>query len=212
VLRAALQFQTRRRKQMPKTFPLTITVDGKERLIEVPPSDHLVIMPMPLFNMPSFLESKKSGPGIPLIGIQTIHFGADPQQLLSRYKADRVGTIVHFDPLSFARMLAKIAYCTVVAELGYDALEEVYVLPTIRGETDDLGTWVGSGGEATPPGAPDVLHSAMYSVLEKEESRVLIVVLKLFANSPAPAYVVVTGRPSADAATRIGKKMQEVTL
>jgi hypothetical protein len=194
-VRTALNFKTRRPKDRPKTLPLVVTIQGKEQTIQVPPNKHLVVFPFPLFKMPGYLEGRPAQPGIPVGGFVSIHFGPHPQKLMAEFKADKVGVELKLDPLAFARMLAKIAHCTVVAELGADALAENFVLPAIRGESEDLGRWVGSGGDATPPTPSEITHSAIYSVYSRNTESVLIVLLKLFANTPAPAYAVVVGRP-----------------
>jgi hypothetical protein len=195
-VRAALGFPTRRPKDMPKTFPLLITVNGQESTIQVPAAESLVVLPFPLFGLPGFIAGIAPKAGIGINGFVNVHFGADPQILMARYGAEKVGMVLRVDSIAFARMLAKIAYCTVVGELGYDALSENFVLAAIRGESNDLGTWVGSGGDATPPTMLNVQHSAIYSIYEKEGQRVLTVFIKLFSNSPAPAYAIVLGRPA----------------
>jgi hypothetical protein len=195
-VRAALGFKTRRPQDMPKTLPLFITVNGQERTVQVPAAESLVVLPFPMFRMPGFVEGRTPKAGIDINGFVNVHFGADSQMLMTRYHAEKVGVVVRVDSMALARMLAKIAYCTVVGELGYAALSENFVLSAIRGESDDLGTWVGSGQDATPPTPPNVQHSAIYSIYEKQGQRVLIVLIKLFSNSPAPAYAVVIGRPA----------------
>lgn len=195
-LRAALSFKTRRPRDMPKTVPLWVTQNGRESVLQVPPAESLAVLPFPIFELPGFCVGREPKPGITICSFVNVHFGANPQQLLARYGAEKVGVVLRVDSLAFARMVAKIAYCTVVGELGYGALDQNYVLPAIVGSSDDLGTWVGAAEGPTQPMPQEIQHSVTYSIYEKANQRILGVGVKLFSNTAAPAYLVVLGRPA----------------
>ena len=97
-------------------------------------------------------------------------------------------------------MLAKIAYGCAVMAVGCDLgrLEDVYVLPAILGEADDVGRWV--GGTNDRAAVVSDLHDVKFSVVDGD----LLVNVRLFVQFNAPEYVVVVGRTSYKSVTELG--------
>jgi hypothetical protein len=193
-LRAGLSFNTRRPQNIPKNVPLLVTTAGRENTVQVPPAESMLALILPSFDPPGYPLGRESKTGIHLRGFVHIQFGAHPQELLNRHSVEKVGTWKRVDAAAFARMLAKIAYCTVVAELGFDAIARNYVLPAIRGDSDDLGSWIGTIDNLTPPTPADVQHSVIFGIMEKGDEHLLYAGVKLFSNTQAPAYLVILGR------------------
>jgi len=48
---------------------------------------------------------------------------------------------------SFARLVAKIAYGTIIMKFGLAAIEKAFVVPAIFGQRDDIGRCIGCDGE-----------------------------------------------------------------
>ena len=196
-VRAALSFKTRRPKEMPTTFPLLVTRNGVEEKLEVPFRDQLIILPLPLYAEPAFIKPYDYAKGIAVTGIQTVRFGDQPEELLKRHNAEKVALETRLDHNLFARLLAKIAYSLAVAELGSENIGLVYVLPTIFGNMEQCGRWVGSSDKVLTPESPDIQHASTvqtYRMSDDKEARsIIVVLLKLFANVPSPGYVVIVG-------------------
>jgi hypothetical protein len=127
--------------------------------------------------------------------------GPSIEDIGGRLSAQRVSFTATFQPVgAFARLLAKIAYGCAVAAVGCDLsrFEEVYVLPAILSETDDIGRYVGGMGNDVPPPEPDLHYIKYY--LEGGDLRLHV---RLFARFSAPEYVVVVGRVPYEAVTEL---------
>lgn len=186
------------RKGLPTEIALLKTTNGEERSALVDPSKHPVVLTLPIFDkVPGFIEKREPTPGIGVKGLQIMRFGRDPAELVQEHGADKIGILQKIDRVAFARMIAKIAYCTIVYNYGLDCLREIYVLDVIRGLKDDLGTWVFSSEDATPEdttGALHAIHYATHSDPENPSDNGVLVYIKLFANTPSIAYGVLVGR------------------
>ncbi|MES2672349.1 MAG: hypothetical protein V4673_18270 [Pseudomonadota bacterium] len=197
LVRAALSFQTRRPKKMPTKFPLLITQGGVERKIDVPLEEHLVILPLPLYQEPSFIKPYNYKNGIALTGVQTLRFGPSPEDLLKKYAAEKVGFDFLLNHNIFARLLAKIAYSLAVAELGLEKIGKAYVLPIILGDMTEAGRWIGTSDEVLVPESADTQHTSnILTCIASDElgdKSIIIALIRLFANVPSPRYIVVVG-------------------
>ena len=199
--RTALGLRTRRRNNAPKTFPLGIIKDGREKIIDVAVSEHCVVLPLPLFEPPAFMENNIPKPsrnykeGIGLTGLVTVWL-SDREQIRKRYNADEIFVEHKLDHLSFARMLAKIGYCQAIAQFGLDAIQEAYVLPAILGERNDIGRWVGSTDTVLTPeiGVGHQIHAEKWERVNHGNSQELIIAyIHLFSHLHSPLYTVIVG-------------------
>ena len=202
--RAALGLRTRRKKQRPKTFPLTVEVGGKARDIQVPAEDQWVPLIFPLFAPPAFLTRQPYRGGISIDGVSVADRGGGKaiEDLDRRYGEGRWGFRLEYEPVAFARMIAKVAYGFAVGRVGLDEIEDAYVLPAILGERQDVGRWVGCdvGGETL--NNEDGLHEIGLVL----RGQMLHVVVRLFAQFGAEEYRVIVGRVSDKAATALRQK------
>lgn len=202
-MRTFLGFQTRRSKDVPNTFPLGLVKDGKEEIVHVPVTDHLIVLLLPLFKPPAFLDNRvfkknrEYKEGIELTAIETVWF-SDPEKIRQHYQADRIFVVQKVDHIAFAQMLGKIAYCLTVAEFGLDAIEEAYVLPAILGKSNDIGQWVGSSDD-TLAAAPGVSHTAQVQTYRWPDPNnpdgFILALIRLFSHVPSPGYMIIVGRP-----------------
>lgn len=203
-MRTALGFQTRRKKERPATFKLGIVKGDRETIIDVPVGDHWVVLPMPLYHPPAYIDNqifnkgREYREGIALVGVNVIWF-SNPEEVRRRFNADRIFVVEKVDHIAFAQMLGKVAYCLAVAELGLDAIEEAYILPSILGKSSDLGQWVGSMADALGA-APGVEHTTQITTYRKErpapseQGSIIIAYIRVFSHAPSPFYTVVVGR------------------
>lgn len=79
--------------------------------------------------------------GVRVGGVATYSIGGSVEDLLAKLGVKSIKVSEKLDPTSFARMLAKIAYAGAVAQ-GARFVGKPYVLPGIRGESEDIGKWV----------------------------------------------------------------------
>ena len=192
VLRTALNLPTRRPKERPKTFPLTITKGEEQLTIEVPIHDHLAVMILPIFAPPAYLDGRPYEEGVTITGVVRIQVGGPPLKELTKIYGTRTFSVTaRWHGNCFERMLAKIAYGFAVAFFGINNFEEVYVIPAILGKKNDVGRWVGCADDIKLD-VGKYLHHIDLSAINRE----VIVRVKLFAIFDVPEYLVVVGRVS----------------
>jgi hypothetical protein len=112
----------------------------------------------------------------------------------------------HLDPMLYARMLAKIAYCHTIDQIGLSFAP--FVLPLINGdEPADASYLVGgcaeefpqAGGTVPPPG--NTLHEIGFvpppEPCPGATPAMIVVRIRLFSKYGAPAHYVVVGERSS---------------
>ena len=124
-----------------------------------------------------------------------MHFaGPPPEDVGRRLGAKKLRWTTNYLGHAFPRLIAKIAYAFVVADVGLTGIEAAYVLPAILGEADDIGRWFGCDKMEFITN-PRYLHGVTMQVINRE----VIVRVRLFVNSHTPEYIVVVGRLTPDA-------------
>jgi hypothetical protein len=195
--RVAANFPTRRPKERPDLLPLEIERDGKYETVQIAASDHPGFLDLPLLAPPGVLVARPPTRGVMIQGHERLLFGKHPGEVLKQLGASAMQATFNWDVTAFAKLLAKIAYGMAVAELGVQPLEQIKVLPLIRGEADDASTWIGSEvfrlriEEKRPTHA-----AALMRVPDPGEkfADLLCAQVKLFAPSGATGYRVVLRR------------------
>jgi len=190
VPRVALNFPTRRKKQRPKKFKFAIIKSGQQEVVEVPIHEHFAIMVLPISESPAYLSRKHYKKGVNLIGTVAVQVGGPSvKKIMNRYNTKKLSIKVVWHGNCFERMLAKIAYGFSVANIGIENIEEIYILPAIMGEKDDVGYWVGTAKD-THLEVGRFLHCIEVEIINGE----IIVRIKLFSLFNVPEYLVVVGR------------------
>ncbi len=92
-------------------------------------------------------------------------------------------------PDDFGRLLAKIAYCQVLTALDLGDFRPL-ILPYITGKKSNLSYLVGSIG-GVPEGENGYRLTTMYA--ERGQDLILLVEVRLYANTHAPTYQVIVG-------------------
>lgn len=185
-------FQSRSKYQSAaQTQSVRVVRDGIDSEIELPLEEAPVMLFFPQFAPPGRVTGKRVT-GIDLTGVAAVCFGPSPEDVGRRLEAEGVTLeSSHYEPVAFARMLAKIGFATAYAEGALTRIDEPCpVIPAILGEADDVGYWVGTmiGAYHKYPG---LLHRvALHEDLERE---LLVAEVQLFASSGAPSYGVVLG-------------------
>ena len=180
-------------KDAAKTEPLMVVKDGKEQTIELPLEEYPILLPFLIFSPPAITFSSEYTNGIRLIGQATISFGPNPEDVLRKFGASQIKITPRKSyPVSFARMLAKITYSYAFAEGAINALEgDSVVLPSILGERDEIGLWVGMVDKSIKS-SKGLLHRLV--LIEDRKQNLLIAEVQLFADSQTPNYCVILGK------------------
>jgi len=129
----------------PTTAPLLIDRgDGGYVSVEVPVKDYPVLVHFVEFLRPAHLDTRPYAGGIDISGHRMIQVaGPDPKDVGQRLGAKRMRWVATHESHSLPRLIAKIAYTILVADVGLDGIEVAYVLPAILGQSQNIGRWVG---------------------------------------------------------------------
>lgn len=192
-VRVLRKIQSRKKHEgAPLTERLRFTRNGVSETVVLPIERFPILLHFPTFVPPRFLTGGQNS-GIDVTGVVTISFGPRPnvvarelgaQELLLESRGDR--------PVPFARMIAKIGYAMAFAVGALNRLEGPSpVIPSILGEVDDIGRWVGT---LTDPirRYPELLHRI--AIREDRERRFLLAEVQLFSDSETPSYGVILGQ------------------
>ncbi|MGB7923306.1 MAG: hypothetical protein WCF57_08680 [Pyrinomonadaceae bacterium] len=197
-LRHSLNFPSRRKnKRKNIKLPMeVITRGGEVKNIEVSPEDYYPIIALPVFRPPAYISKEKYDGGIEMIGYVTVPPKRSLEKIVGELDAKEVAIYSLRWPKAWARMFAKIAYALAVREYGLDRLnrEDIYVLSSILGKTNDVGMWVGCVEEQVFSG--DQYKEQLAGLWLKDGE--IHVVIKLFSwLNIVPEYHVVVGKLSS---------------
>lgn len=183
--RAAMKLRTRRKH--PEKFTIVFNKDNKKTEMEVPAKEYGAVVYFPEFLPPAYFDKRIYKEGVNVKGFCLNRAGGIPLEEIAKKYGFKEFAFKHtFNPVDFARFLAKVAYGFSILKFGKDSFQEAYVLPDILGRTSKIGMWVGSVGvEKGNEGTKIKLE-----VNNKE----VVVLIRLFAKWNVPTYQVVVGR------------------
>jgi len=179
-------------RDAPKTIAFTVERNGKEEEVELPLDEAPILFGFPLFTQPGYFSSNTYKKGIDVRGVATVGFGETRNEVLNRLGVTRISISQQHKYAEFARMIAKIAYCTAFADGTFSRLTARHppVANAILGDSNDIGRYVGNiddGGSANE----GLLH---HITLHTDTERGLLLgKVHLFADSQAPQYIVIIG-------------------
>lgn len=165
--RAKMNLPPRHKDERPNKFPLTVERQGQQETTHIPTDKHPTLLCLPRFKSPAYIDKRHYKQGIHVNGVYTYLLGyRSLQHIREELNADSVTQTVTFngfkDGFSFARLLAKIAYVFAMAHFGVVIIDDAYGLPSILGQSDNIGMWVGSARESL--NATSNLHEVKLSV------------------------------------------------
>lgn len=188
--RVSLGMRTRRPIERPSHLPLVIERVGKREEIAIPVEEYPAMIATPLFPLPTHISGEPCTSGIVVKSGDTCQVAGLPlEDLCRKYHCDYAGVRLSYRVTDFARMVAKIGFAYAVLVLGLPRIAECYPLPSIRGDVDEIGRWVGCES-GDPVGPSTGLHSLTLRVVDGE----IRVYVRLFAQFNHREYVVVVGR------------------
>ena len=187
--RAALGLPTCRKKNRPNRLDLQLLGDGQSFTVSLPAGQCPPFIIMPHFKVPAYVGNYDYQSGV-MVGGSSLHGPSDMKERLARLNANGFSVSQTLVPVSFARMLAKIAYGMAILQFGPHAFKEVFVLPCILGQRDDVGQWVGCSEE--PAIVPQV-EKLLHRIEIMSNNSVVSARIRLFANYRTPVYLVFVG-------------------
>lgn len=113
---------------------------------------------------------------------------------LARLGADGFEDKVTISAMMIARLIAKIGHCFAIAELGFDAFEELYVTHLIGADAEDWNYWVGGYDRGRDVPARE-LHELRFL---RRGSELSVIVHLLVPYCPRYCYEVIVGRLRPD--------------
>lgn len=189
-LRAYLRFSSRRKQKLPKNLPFILKSKGTEFEVSLPIDEHPIMLTFPVFGVPTLAGGKKVI-GINIKGSAMYNFGAPVKEVLDKYNADDFRVTETSQPVSFARLLAKIAWGVAVIN-GQHAKLDSGLLDAFLYNPNDIGQWVGTYTDPLVKVESNLLHEIR--IREDNEIGFLMADVKLFSNSETPRYGVILGR------------------
>jgi hypothetical protein len=187
----------------PEALPAKFeTVDGPKRL-DLSPKDHPYFLHMPVWNAPGImrgvLPSSDFGPANAQVYWYVPPNIRDTLSLGHKDMAEIQDTTPMPNIQTFARAIAKVAYCQAVLRLGLDGFRPFATPDIILGKYTNVPYFVGCCRTNPPP--PDqkgVLHAIHFTDVEYGRMKYITAQVRLFAHSGTaehgmPLYEVVLG-------------------
>lgn len=177
-----------RRNDLTNEFSIDIDNNGETKNTNIPIREFPTLV-LPIYDLPSYMDNRTDNTLL-VRGTVAYHIGGmSLEDLGKKYNTKKITFASRWRSHDFPRMLAKIAYGYSVANHGIDNIKEVYVLPAILGNKDDIGRWVGCPKENLI--TEKDLHIIKGYILDKE----IMIRIKLFAlYDMIPEYIVIVGR------------------
>lgn len=187
----------------PDLLPTHVGLTDGKKVLDLAPPDHPYFLHMPVWNSPGVMRgiqpSSDFGDAkahvywwIPpnIRGTLGLKHG-DIAEIQDKTPMPNLGT--------FARAIAKVAYCNAIMTYGLNGFRPLVLPDLILGRYPNIPYLVGSDRRVPPPPeAPDVLHSCTKTVVTIGRLKYLTIRLRLFAHSGThdhgmPFYEVVVG-------------------
>jgi len=187
--RAGLGLRSYRKRSRLKSYPLTLASDNGVEDVLLPFDQFPATMQFIEYPPPAILEGKSHKNGVLTNASRLIQVAGPPlSELAKKFDVASIQFKSTFEGLTYERLLLKVAYCFTIAALGFESLGECYVLPSILGDSEEIGTWLGCDGETHLNSSG--FHSASISAAGQD----IICRVRLFSRFPVPEYVIVVGR------------------
>jgi hypothetical protein len=169
--------------------------------------DHPYFLTMPVWGMPTILTAGVPSPGFPTVKAHIYEsIPADIRvrlgvQASASFQVRGTGEI---NCSTFARGIAKIAYCNAIMRYGLEGFRPFPIADVILGKSPYASHFVGVPLHDPPPPEPSgVLHKVEFDVRTIADAQILVCTVRLFAHSGTdesgmPIYHVAVGRPAAN--------------
>ncbi|MBX3521159.1 MAG: hypothetical protein KF835_14200 [Xanthobacteraceae bacterium] len=204
-LRVHNNIQSRRPKERPKKLPTIISIEGEDRRFEADIADHPHFVHLPVWGPPGLMQRLSPSPHFS--ESRHVSFHAIEPIKIQRITGEKEGIVevkseVKINEATFARAIAKIAYCNVVAHFGFGSFWPVLLTDVILGKNPNVAFLVGSQFEKIRPSA-SAQHRVEYGIYRDKNFALVYSTVWLFASSGTrdqgmPIYEVILGIPRDD--------------
>jgi hypothetical protein len=189
-LRSHLSLPSRNPRQRPDGYVLKLRRGAHSWKQKVKLADHPGLVRFMMFDPPGRVAGRNRQQETYSVRFIDTEIFRDIAARLTRLGADSFEDKVTINAMALARLIAKIGHSFAVAELGFDAFEEMYVAHLVGGPASDWNYWVGGydRGRNVPPRE---LHELRFL---RRGSEVSAIVHLLVPYCPRYAYEVIVGR------------------
>jgi hypothetical protein len=200
-LRVHIDLQSR--SGHPACLPATIELVDRQKAVDLATANHPFFLNMPIWRPPGFMLGRQISDDFGEIGRFTYWYVPPNLRDTIGLKDGDVARILDTSPppniSTFARGLAKIAYCNAVLKYGLDGFRPLAIRDIIRGKYQNISYFVGS--DPTPPSQPyprGRQHSVALGSITSSNTKFLTATIRLFGDSGAgdkgmPFYTVIYG-------------------
>lgn len=194
------------RRKQPTKRPVTIVAGPETKTIEIDLTHHPHFLNLPVWSRPTLMFAEQ--PSSLFTDFGTVTFFDVPPSAASmlRLPPDTDTQILNqysINVETFARGIAKIAYCSAISILGLGNFRPLLTPAMILGRYPFLSHFVGSNPEFAATRAEDhKRHMIEFGLYELERLRLVFMTVRLFADCGTkshgmPVYEVLVGAPKA---------------
>ena len=187
----------------PDSLPATIELAEGQRAVDLATKDHPYFLNMPMWRPPGFMLGAQISDGFGSPGKFTYWYVPPNIRDVIGLSDGSIAKIIDASPphnlSTFARGLAKIAYCNAVGKYGLDGFRSLATPDIILGKYWNIAYFVGSDPTApSPPYKSGMQHSVGLGALTYKDTKFLTATIRLFGDSGAkekgmPFYTVIYG-------------------
>lgn len=187
----------------PKTLRAHIGQRGVKQTFDLATKDHPYFLHMPVWNSPGIMRGVQPSADFGDAKAHVYYYVPQSIRTTLDLKDGEAAEIQDVTPMpnlrTFARGLAKIAYCNAVAHYGLDGFRPLALPDIILGRYPNIPYFVGSDRDEPPPPDPSgVLHTITFTEVAIGRLQYSTLRFRLFAHSGTeangmPVYEVVVG-------------------
>jgi hypothetical protein len=195
------------RRKLPSTLSANVSVGNRVMTREFLASDQPFALMLPIWDLPGIMRGDQPRPDFTVCNVRAYNFMPSTLREILGLPDDAPDPLVHIasgeiNNITFARAIAKIAYCGAVAKYGIRRFRSLVLPDIILGRYACVPHFVGSDPDPPPPPHPRNVRHAIEITTATEQSglRLLVASVRLFAHSGTdkqgmPVYRVVVGEP-----------------
>jgi hypothetical protein len=202
--RSHVGIQSRRRKQRPATLLASfLKIDGSEEVRSYPAKEQPYMLRMPIWHLPGIALGKPPSPEFEITQSHIYNFVTSEVDEWMKAEGIKIGIWPYINYPTFARAIARIAFCQAVTQFGLDGFNHLDLPALILGSYPNAPHYVGVGREdPPPPDARAILHKVEIQGFAKDGTNYWMASVRLFAHSGykdhgMPIYRVIVGAPLA---------------
>ena len=190
----------------PDVLPAYVGIEGGEiTQIDLAPCDHPYFLHMPVWHPPGLMRGEAPTPEFKEPKAHVYWYVPPNMRDTLALRHGQTAEIQDKTPMpnvrTFARAVAKIAYCNAIIHYGLNGFRPLALPDIILGRYPHISLFVGSDrGDPPPPDPKGILHKLTFTNVNYQKLNFYTMRLRLFAHSGTdtngmPYYEVVIGAP-----------------